>query len=186
MQTTEQCEAALKALKDEISMLNDRLYIAEETNKAHCTVIDDLQEGALAKFVKWLQRDYERRFSGLNDQTVNALLLVRDLGAKNVTLREEARRAHNELARFKNGHDGVLYEHDTHFGIHLGKSEYREQVRASKTHYYKIVKTVDHGLKETSPQSGVATGATEPLERDGEVPERAIEESLPKDGSAQT
>jgi hypothetical protein len=43
------------------------------TCDAHCTVINDLQQGSLHKFNEWLMADWTRRYSALNEQTVKAI-----------------------------------------------------------------------------------------------------------------
>lgn len=48
----------------------DEVRLLRATCDAHCTVIDDLQQGNLHKHNEWLMADWTRRYYALNEQTV--------------------------------------------------------------------------------------------------------------------
>ncbi len=151
-------------LEARIFSLEDQLRVVNATNAAHITVINDYSDSAMAKFLKWLQDEHELRIRSYNAEVVAHINKTLEAVKKMEAFKAEARRAMEALAAYQDGYDGILYEHPYLNSRHIGTRELYNGSGASKTHYYKIVKTIDHREKDS-----LASGATEACKRDDQA-----------------
>lgn len=162
-------------LEARIFSLEYQLRVLEATNAAHITVINEYSETAMARLLEWLQNEHEVRIRNYNSRLVEQINVATAATQKMEAFKAEARRAMDALAKFQEGCDGYLYEHDTGFGRHIGIQQYRNGRDADRTHFYKIVKTEEHRVgqayRETAEnsvgkQGDEPAGAAKSCERD--------------------